>query len=141
MPEEPTTRDLVELNQGLVAAWNRRDIGAVMSFFAPDAVWERPLAPGDEDLRGLAAIRGWLEESFPPYAEWNMEVQELVDLGNGVAFSVAVQKGRLVGSSGFVQARIASVVLREGDVIVRIASYLDLDEARTAAKRLAEERA
>jgi uncharacterized protein (TIGR02246 family) len=138
MSEEST--DLVELNRRLVDAWNRRDIEAVMSLFAPDAVWDRPLAPGDEALRGLTAIRGWLEESFRPYEEWDMEVQELRDLGNGVSFSVAVQKGRLVGSSGFIQARLASVVLRDDGLIVRIVSYLDPDEARATAERLAAER-
>jgi ketosteroid isomerase-like protein len=140
MPKEPTTPDLAELNRGLVEAWNRRDIDAVMSFFAPNAVWDRPLAPGDERLRGRTAIRGWLEESFRPYEEWEMEVEELLDLGKGVSFSVAVQKGRLVGSSGFVQTRLASAVVRDGDLIARIVSYLDIDEARAAAGRLAEER-
>jgi ketosteroid isomerase-like protein len=140
MSEESTTPDLVELNRRLVEAWNRRDIEAVMSFFASDAVWDRPLAPGDERLRGRTAIRGWLEESFRPYEEWAMEVEELLDLGKGVSFSVAVQKGRLVGSSGFLKTRLASVVVRDGDLIVRIESYLDIDEARAAAERLAEER-
>ena len=66
--------------------------------------------------------------------------QELLDLGKGVSFSVAVQKGRLVGSSGFVQTRLASVVLRDGDLIVRIVSFLDINQPRAAAERLAEER-
>lgn len=111
-----------------------------MSLFAADAVWDRPLAPGNERLRGSSAIRGWLEESFQPYEEWGMEVEELLDLGEGVALSVAVQRGRLVGSSGAVQARIASVVLREDGLIIRIASYLDPDEARTVAEGFARER-
>jgi hypothetical protein len=66
--------------------------------------------------------------------------QELLDLGKGVSFSVTVQKGRLVASSGYVQTRLASVGLRDGDLIVRIASFLDINQARAAAERLAEER-
>ena len=66
--------------------------------------------------------------------------QELLDLGKGVSFSVTVQKGRLVASSGYVQTRLASVVLRDGDLIVRIVSFLDINQPRAAAERLAEER-
>jgi ketosteroid isomerase-like protein len=133
MPEQSTTPDL-----RLVEAWNRRDIEAVMSLFAPDAVWEG-LAPGDERLRGLTAIRGVVEDLLRPYEEVEAEVEELLDLGNGVWFSVAVQKGRLVGASGFVQMRLAFVGLRDGDLIERLAFYADIDEARAAAEHLAEE--
>ena len=66
--------------------------------------------------------------------------QELLDLGKGVSFSVAVRKGRLVGSSGYVQTRLAWVMLRDGDLIVPIVSFLDINQARAAAERLAEER-
>jgi ketosteroid isomerase-like protein len=39
--EECTTPDLEELLGRWVSAINRRDVDASMSFFAPDAVWER----------------------------------------------------------------------------------------------------
>jgi hypothetical protein len=81
-----------------------------------------------------------LEDWLRPYEDYGMEVEELLDLGNGVVFSVAVNKGRLVGSSAVVQWRQGFVVLMDGDLIVRIASYRDLDEARATAERLAEER-
>ena len=51
MSEESTTPDLVELTRGRVEAANRRDFDAMVSFFAPDAVWD--LSPmGLGDLRG-----------------------------------------------------------------------------------------
>lgn len=40
MPEESTTSDLVELIRDAFEAVNRRDLDAVMGFYAPDAVWE-----------------------------------------------------------------------------------------------------
>jgi ketosteroid isomerase-like protein len=136
--EESTTPDLAELNRRRVEAWNRGDVDEVMSFFAPDAVWEG--LAGDERLRGLTAIRGVVEDLYRPYEEFEMEMEEFCDLGNGVGFSVAVQKGRLVGASGLIQMRFATVALLEGDLIKRITFYTDIDEARAAAERLAQER-
>ena len=40
MPEESTTPDLVELVREAVAAGSRRDLDALMSFYARDAVWD-----------------------------------------------------------------------------------------------------
>ena len=47
-------------------------------------------------------------------------------------------KGRPVGSSGYVQLRYASVSEWVDGLIVRATFYLDIDEARVAAERLAE---
>jgi hypothetical protein len=81
-----------------------------------------------------------LEDWFRPYEQYEAEVEELLDLGSGVAFIVAVHNGRLVGGSAAVQWRQGFVLLYDGDLIGRIASYRDIDEARAAAERLAEDR-
>ena len=63
-------------------------------------------------------------------------------LGNGVAFAVAVQSARLAGSTGLVQGRYAAVSIWSDGLIERVTTYYytDIDEARAAAERLAEER-
>jgi ketosteroid isomerase-like protein len=138
MPEESTMPDREELNRRFIEASNRRDIEAMTSSFAPDAVWE---ATGvAERLRGLTAIRGHLEDNLRPYEEYQVRLEEFLDLGNGVSFSVTLHRGRLVGGSGVVQMRIGAVVLREGGLIMRVMTSIDIDEARAAAERLAEER-
>ena len=138
MTEESTTPDLVELNRRFVEAWNRRDVAAAMSSFAPDAVWEA--AGVAEHLRGLTAIRGHLEDNLLPYEEYQVRLEEFLDVGNGVSLSVTLHTGRLVGGSGVVQMRLAAVVLREGGLIMRVRTSIDIDEARAAAQRLAQER-
>jgi ketosteroid isomerase-like protein len=140
MPEEPTTPDLLELNRRFIDASNRRDIEALMSLFAPEAVWHSSATGVVERLRGLTEIRETLEDWLSPYQEYEVHQEELLDLGNGVAFAVAVSKGRPIGSSAIAQWRQGFVVLYDGDLILRIASYGDIDEARAAAERLAEER-
>src|SRR5213080_4581579 len=51
----------------------------------------------------------------------------------------ATLKGRPIGSGGEVQLRYAAVTEWVGGMVVRDTNYTDIDEARAAAERLAEE--
>src|SRR5271165_2305633 len=138
MSEESTTPDLLELVRRSVEAANERDLDAIMAFFTPDAVWDAsPLGIGT--FEGQAAVRGFLEDWFASYEEWELQVLEAHYLGNAVTWGVLVQKGRLVGSSGELELRYATVNEWEDGKIGRITNYLNLDEARAAAERLAQE--
>ena len=64
----------------------------------------------------------------------------MLDLGNEVAFAVIVQRARLTGSAAEVRMRYASVNSQAEGLFDRITNYLDIDEARAAAERLAQER-
>ncbi len=90
-------------------------------------------------FEGQAAARGFLEDWFVSY-DYELEAEEILDLGNGVGLRILVQKGRPVGSSGEVQLRYAPVGVWEDGKIVRTMNYNDIDEAHAAAERLAEER-
>jgi ketosteroid isomerase-like protein len=136
MPEESTTPDLVERVRGLVGALDRCDLDSVASFQAPDAVFEAAVGR----FEGVAAIRGFIEDWIANYAEFAATLQEVRDLGNGVTFSVIRQQGRLVGSSGHLQLSNAMVNLWVDGVIARTITGPDIDEARAAAERLAQER-
>jgi ketosteroid isomerase-like protein len=137
MPEESTTPDLVERVRRLNEAFNRRDFDAVESFFAPDAVSVGTELPTFE---GAAAIRGFYEDAFSSYDDLHAEIEEVIDLGNGVTFAVLVITGHPVGSGGELQGRFVVVGSWTEGVIEREARYVDTDEARAAAERLAQER-
>ena len=66
--------------------------------------------------------------------------EEFCYLGNGVAFAVLVQRGRPAGSDGFVEARIALTLTSADRLVGRTVFYCAIDEGRTDAERLAEER-
>ena len=66
--------------------------------------------------------------------------EEVRDLGGGVAFSVFIQRGRPRSATGWVQLRAASVTIVVDGLTERTTLYLDIDQARAAAERLAEER-
>jgi ketosteroid isomerase-like protein len=135
MPEESTTPDLVELVRKQFEALNRRDLDGVMSRVAEDGVLDGRV----NLIEGRAAIRGFLDEWFGAYEELDYELEEVSHLGGGVVFAVVIQGGHLVGSDGRVRQREGWVYLWVGGSIARLTTS-EVDEARAAAERLAEER-
>ena len=139
MPEESTTPDLVELALRSVEVANGGDIDAMMALYTPHAVWDMsPLGMGT--FEGQAAVRAFVEDWLASYEEWELRVVSIQDLGNAVTLGVLVQKGRPVGSSGEVELHYVAVNEWEDGKIARITNYTDIDKARAAAERLAEER-
>jgi ketosteroid isomerase-like protein len=139
MPEESTTGDLVELVRRAYEASNRRELGTMMSFYGPDSVWDvSPLGLGVYE--GLAAIRRFFEDWIGTFEEFEMEPEQVLDLGGGVTLAVVLQGGRPIGSDGRVQWRFAAVTLWVDGVATRTTNYSDIDEGRAAAERLAEQR-
>lgn len=140
MSEEPTTPDLALLTKWLtVAVGDPRDSEPEMSVFAPDAVWDMSQG-GAEVIEGHEAIRAFFEQWLGPYEEYGQEVEEIQDLGNGVAFAVLLQRGRPAGSGAWVEFRDARVLLFADGLIERVNAFVDIDEGRSAAERLAKER-
>jgi len=138
MAEEPTTPDLEELVRTQFEALNRHDLDAALRFYTPDCVVEQETGTHE----GVSAIRAFLEEWSGFYDEIEWESEEVLDLGNGVGFGVIRMHGRPVGSSGHVQMRLASVSARTEGLVVWERHYTetDIEKARAAAERLAEER-
>jgi ketosteroid isomerase-like protein len=139
MPEEPTTPDLEELVRRVNEDFNRGDFDAALATFTPDAVWDAsPMGAGV--VEGREAIRGDFEVWIGAYEEWEQSIEELRDLGNGVGLAVYLQRGRPVGSSEFVELRYAVVGTWRDGLVERVIVYADVDQARAAAERLAQER-
>jgi ketosteroid isomerase-like protein len=139
MSEESATPDLVELAYRRVEAVNRRDLEAVMGFFAADPVWD--MSPIDMGLvEGRGAIRDALKAWWEMFPRIVTELDEVLDLGNGVVLQAVTQRGRPAGSSGELRQRSARVFVVVDGLIEVLTSYNDIDQARAAAERLAEER-
>jgi ketosteroid isomerase-like protein len=136
MSEQSTTPDLVELTRALLEVANRHDLDAMLSFYAPNAIWESP--PLGASFKGVDAIRGFYEDWLSAYEELEFELEEILDLGHGVIFAVARQSARPVGSIGRVRARPVFISERAEGMVVRVTVYYDIDEARASAERLAE---
>ena len=136
MSQESTTPDLVELVRKQLEALDRRDLDGVMNNVAEDGV----LVGRVEDVEGRAAIRRFLvEDWFGAWEELNYELEEVSDLGGGVVFAVVIQDGRPVGGDGHLRQREGWVYVWVGGSIARLTTS-EVDQARAAAERLAEQR-
>ena len=100
MSEESTTPDSAELTRLAFEAVNQRDIEAVMSLFAPDAVLDGRAAGGLYE--GRVAIRGFLDDWFGSFAELRTEVEEFVVGDDGVVLAVVAK--RVVRSASMVKS-------------------------------------
>jgi ketosteroid isomerase-like protein len=135
MTEESTTPDVVELVRKQVEALDRGDVDGVMSSVAEDAVLDGRM----EVVEGQAAIRGFLGDWFKTFEELGFELEEVSHLGGGVVLAVVIQDGRLVGGEGHVRQREGWVYRCVGGSIARLTTF-EVDQARAAAERLAQER-
>jgi len=140
MSEKSTTPDLVELVQRSVEAVNRRDVEEFVRFFGGDSVWD--LSPmGLGTYEGSSAVRAFVEDWTGSYGEFELVLEQVLDLGNEVVFAVVFQRARLANSCAEVRMRYASVNSVARGLFERITNYTDIDEARAAAERLVRERA
>ena len=74
------------------------------------------------------------------FEEYRHEIVESRDLGNGVVFTVLNIVGRLAGSASRVQETWSWTATWAEGMCERVVVRSDIDEARAAAERLAEER-
>jgi ketosteroid isomerase-like protein len=139
MADESATPDLVELWQEANKSFNERDLDAAVRFYAPDAVLDATRTIGSA-LRGRVEIRSSYEDWFAAYEELKVALEEPFDLGNGVAFGIARQEGRLHGSTRYVQQREGVITLWAEGLVTNQVFYQDIDEARAVAERLVQER-
>jgi ketosteroid isomerase-like protein len=89
---------------------------------------------------GRTAIRRFFEDWWGSYEASEVQAEEILHLGNGVTFAVVIFNARPAGSGGEVRFRYAAVSVWAGGAVARETTYTDIDEARAAAERLAEER-
>ena len=89
---------------------------------------------------GPVAIRRLFEDWIGAYQEFEIELEEVLDLGSGIVLVVFCQSGRPYGTRDHVRVQMGWVYEWADDMVVRVTAYRVIDEARAAAERLAEER-
>lgn len=122
----------------MVAGGGRRHFTA---FYAADVVWE-PVGLGTT-FKGLAASREFLRIWMARFADYEIDAEEILDLGHGVVFVKSGHAGRPIGSPARVRVPrevLVNVFVWEGGLITHVVSSGDTPDARAAAERLARER-
>jgi ketosteroid isomerase-like protein len=133
------TPDLPEATRRIVEALNRRDFDAPSVDYSQDAVFDGS-AFGGEVFEGREAIRSFFEDWVGAFEDYEGKLEEVRDLGNGVIFFLVLHRGRPAGGSGFVELRHAYTATWADEHFQRTIARADIDQARAAAERLAEER-
>jgi ketosteroid isomerase-like protein len=136
MSEATNMPDPAELARLQIEAVNRRDFDALLPYAAPNIIYDTSPS-GFGVYEGEAAIREFIESYWQTFDELSFELEEFVDLGNGVTFAVNRQHALPAGSSAPVQAREAHVTEWKDGLAVRVTVYYDISEGRAAAERLA----
>jgi ketosteroid isomerase-like protein len=139
MSEEPAPPDLIAQTRTQLEAASRHDLDAFMSVFAPTAVYDAS-RDGLGVYEGPTAIRGLIGGWWDAFDDLQLTLEDLADLGNGVAFVLIRHDARPAGSSGYVKTHQAYIFVMDEGMVVRVTVYNDIDEARADAKRLARER-
>jgi len=81
MSQESTTPDLIELTRGLFASASRNDIDAMLGRHAPDAIWDLSDA-GLRSFEGVEAIRSFLADWFGSFEDYQVDVEQVIDLAS-----------------------------------------------------------
>jgi ketosteroid isomerase-like protein len=124
----------VRILEGLMAAYDRGDWDAALSYAAPDCTFDtsrnsnewRGVYEGHEDVKRM------LEGFYEQWESWRTEIDEYVHVGENVV--VTRQTGYLRGRDGIeVTARTSSVwTFRDGAVSAFV--HYDEDDALEAAR-------
>ncbi len=139
MPEESSTPDLVELTRQAIEAAGRRDFDVAMSRYTEGSVCDMS-SIGAGTYQGADTIRREMEAWTGAFEDFEIEIKEIRDMGNGVILSLTRQSGRPPGVSGDVHMPVIGVTQWSAGNIVSAIFFMDVDEARAAAERLAQER-
>jgi len=136
MSQDSSTPDALELTRRVYAALNRRDFDAVVDMFGPTSVWDVSRW-GLGAHAGLAAIRKFLEDWFGGLVAYEVQVEEMHDLGNGVVLAVVLQVAQSRGGRGVLRVRSAPVFVWAESRIALVTLYPDVATGRAAAVRAA----
>jgi len=142
MSQKATTHDRVALIRGYIELMDRTwDVDALedTGLFAPNCVWDMSLL-GLGIYEGLAALGEFLESWWANWEDHHHEIEEILDLGQGVVFAAIAEDGRPVGSTARVHQRAGWVYEWTHGRVARLTTYPEVDEGRAAAERLAAER-
>jgi ketosteroid isomerase-like protein len=135
MSEKPIAPVPVELTRSAYESLNRRDFDATIDAFGPASGWDVSRW-GLGTHRGRVAIRRFLHDWFGSLDAFEVSIEELRDMGNGVVAAVVMQVAHS-GNRGQVRLRSAPVFVWVAGRIQRLTVYPDLEEGRLAAERVA----
>ena len=139
MSEESPTPYPVDRTHELHRLLNSRDLDAVTDLFAPGSIWDASRW-GLGSHEAPTSLRRFLQDWIGSFDVYELTLEEVQDLGNGIVFAVFFHAADLQGGGGSLRVRSSAVLDWEAGQLVGLTSYRDMNKARATARRLAQER-
>jgi limonene-1,2-epoxide hydrolase len=119
--------DNIELIRRFCAAWERADIGELLSFFTDDAIYHNmPVQP----VQGKDAIKGLIEQFMAPFERAEFEIKQIAATGDVV---LTERVDRFFGADKQVELPVMGVFeVRDG----KIAAWRDYFDLATWTKQM-----
>ena len=141
MAEESTTPDLVALARQAYVAYNREGITGILRYLAPDVEWRNPTESPNAGVfighKGVVEWQGMVDAAFK---EMHFEPEWIDQLPPGQVLASVRFRFRSPTSDVQLEVPFAHLMTWRDGKVTRFRMYTDIDEARTAAERLARER-
>jgi ketosteroid isomerase-like protein len=127
------SQENVEIVRALVDHWNAGVRSVVTEYFDPAVELESPFSSvSGEPYRGHAGIEQWVRDVDEQFAEWQIDLDDVREVGNIVIAIASIQgRGRASGIAFQFSPAIVAC-FGSDDRITRARIYLDVNEALEA---------
>jgi ketosteroid isomerase-like protein len=122
----------VDVVRRLYAAMRMVDASAVIEYIDPDAEWIPDRRVGEGPIRGRESLFEFFTDRASMFGELEIEVEELVELGDRVLVFLRLSGSGAASGAGF-EIRIAHLWTFHDGILVRGEGYANRDEALAAA--------
>ena len=139
MSEASTIAGPLRLTRRAFAAANERDYGTLLELIGPESTWDVSRW-GLGVHTGTGAIREFFGDWMGGFDRYDVEVEEMRDLGNGIVYVIAGQTASTRGG-GHLRVRYAAVFAWSRGIATCVTHYRDVAEALPAGERLAKQQA
>ena len=117
-------------------AFNERGLAGATEYWHPEIVWHTdPSVPEPGVYTGFDEVRTYLEGFIRAFGAWEIDLQEIIDLGGGRVLSMMTVAGSPLGQSSQKTHFLdwAWIVSVRGGKIAIVRSFLDKQNALDAA--------
>jgi ketosteroid isomerase-like protein len=131
------SQENVEIVRRGYAAWNQREFDQALELFDPEIEWTfaggAQLPGTDATYHGHGDVRRFWEEFIEPWAQINIEVEEMRSIGD---LAVALVRFRATGRGSGVELDVPFVHLFSfrGSKVIRFQAFADRNAAFEAAR-------
>jgi ketosteroid isomerase-like protein len=105
-------------------------------FFAFDFVWDVSGFDGwveESEYHGRAGFDAQMARWTAPFQTWTMDIERLIDAGDGDVLVIGTQRGVLKDTTAAVEMPLAQILTVRDDKVCRLRSFAKAEHAYAAA--------